>query len=335
MGDKDISFGSFNLLNLQVPGQAVYRDADGWDEGIYDKKVAWSGAALKRIAADVVAFQELWAREALSAVLRNAGMDKTHEALVPPAHPGNCIVNAAAVRKDIYVEESADWIVCFPIELVLRSKGDDPQQADIAIELDRFSRPVLNFRVQIDEGTPEIEVFVCHFKSRRPTPVDGPHAAAIGYALSTIRRTAEAAALRVIVTKKAKRSKTPIVVIGDMNDGKASNTLNILSEQPNYLSPLSRGGGDNALYTAQTLQEYRSVRDVYYTYVFKGQRESLDHILFSEQFYDNSKRRLWAFDELTIENDHLNLDDHKTSGTSDHGILRVGFKWKPEPGALD
>ena len=120
-----------------------------------------------------------------------------------------------------------------------------------------------------------------------------------------------------------------------MNDGKASNTLNILSEQPNYLSPLSRGGGDNALYTAQTLQEYRSVRDVYYTYVFKGQRESLDHILFSEQFYDNSKRRLWAFDELTIENDHLNFGDYKPSGTSDHGILRVGFKWKPERGALD
>ena len=74
---------------------------------------------------------------------------------------------------------------------------------------------------------------------------------------------------------------------------------------------------------------------MYYTHVFKGQRESLDHILFSEQFYDNSKRRLWAFDELTIENDHLNFNDHKTSGTSDHGILRVAFKWKPEPVAHD
>ena len=346
MGDKDISFGSFNLLNLQVPGQAVYRDTDGWDEGIFNKKVAWSCAALQRIAADVVGFQELWAEEALLAVLCKAGMDKTHEALVPPGHPGNGIVNAAAVRRDIYVEDSADWIVCFPNELILRSTGDDPQQPDICILLDRFSRPVLNFRVHVHPDTPEIEVFVCHFKSRRPTQiwsehswydkdVHGPHATAIGYALSTIRRTAEAAALRVIVTKKAKKTKTPIVVIGDMNDGKASNTMNILSEQPNYLSPLSRGGGDNALYAAQTLQEYRSVRDVYFTYVFKGQRESLDHILFSEQFYDNSKRRLWAFHELTVENDHLNFDDHETSGTSDHGILRVGFKWKPEPGALD
>ena len=192
MGNKDISFGSFNLYNLQLPGEAVYRDKDGWDKPIYDKKVSWSSAALKRIAADVVGFQELWAEEAFSAVLRDAGMHGTHKALVPPAHPGDCIVNAAAVRSDIYVEDSADWIVCFPTELVLRSKGDDPQQADIAIELDRFSRPVLNFRVQIHKGTPEIEVFVCHFKSRHPTRIDGRHATAIGYALSTIRRTAEA-----------------------------------------------------------------------------------------------------------------------------------------------
>ena len=333
--DKDISFGSFNLYNLQIPGEAVYRNTNGWDHDTYDKKVSWSGAALKRIAADVVGFQELWAEEALSVVLREARMHRTHKALVPPGHSGNRIVNAAAVRSDIYVEDSADWIVCFPIELVLRSKGDDAQQADIAIELDRFSRPVLNFRVQIHEDTPEIEVFVCHFKSRRPTEIDGPHGTAIGYALSTIRRTAEAAALRVIVTKKAKNTKTPIVVIGDLNDGKSSNTLNIMSEQPRYLSPLSKGGGDNVLYTAQTLQEYRSVRDVYYTHVFKGQRESLDHIMFSQEFYDNSRKRFWAFDELTIENDHLNFDDHKTSGTSDHGILRAAFKWKPAAGALD
>ena len=118
-----------------------------------------------------------------------------------------------------------------------------------------------------------------------------------------------------------------------MNDGKDSNTLNILSEQPTYLSPLSSGGGDNALYTAQTMQEYRSVRDVYYTHVYKGQRESLDHIMFSQEFYDNSKRRKWAFDEMLVQNDHLNFDDHKESGTNDHGVIRVGFKWKPAPAA--
>lgn len=108
--------------------------------------------------------------------------------------------------------------------------------------------------------------------------------------------------------------------------------LNVLSEQPTYLSPLSSGGGDNALYTAQTMQGYRSIRDVYYTHVFKEQRASLDHIMFSQECYDNSKKHLWAFDEMLVHNDHLNYDDHKKSGTSDHGVVRVGFRWKPEPG---
>lgn len=103
----------------------------------------------------------------------------------------------------------------------------------------------------------------------------------------------------------------------------------MLTEQPRYLTTLSRGGGDNALYTAQVLQEYRSVRDVYYTHVFQAQHDSLDHILVSEQFYDNSKDRLWRFDEMLVLNDHLNHDDHADSGSNDHGVISAMFRWKP------
>ena len=344
MAARDISFASFNLLNLQLPGRRIYRDRDGWDAAVYDRKVTWSGAMLKRLAADVVGFQELWAPEALDVVLGEAGLAATHTALTPPGHAGDRIVNAAAVRSDMLVGDP-EWITAFPEELVLHSTGDDPQQPDISVTLDAFSRPVLHLTVRPDPRTPVIHVFVAHLKSRRPhevwrergwydPDVHRPHATAIGYALSTVRRTAEAAALRVLVTRLTKATKTPVVVIGDLNDGKDSNTLNVLTEQPSYLSTLSTGGGDNALYTAQTLQEYRSVRDVYYTHVYKRQRESLDHILVSEEFYDNSTDRLWAFDEMIVENDHLNFDDHKTSGTADHGVIRAAFKWKPAPGAV-
>jgi hypothetical protein len=102
-----------------------------------------------------------------------------------------------------------------------------------------------------------------------------------------------------------------------------------MTEQPRYLVGDSKGGADNALYTAQTLQEYRDTRDVYYTHVHQDIRESLDHILVSEQFYDHSRKRQWLFDGLVINNDHLNFDDHKASGTNDHGIVRAAFKWKP------
>ncbi len=344
MAKRDISFASFNLLNLQLPGDAIYGDTDGWDQDIYDRKIEFTSAMLTRLGADVIGMQELWAQGALDQVLTAANMDSDYAALVPPGHSGSKIVCAAAVRRDILVG-TPHWITDFPPETVLKSGGDDPQQDHIEVSLSTFSRPVLHFQVQPDSSTPVIDVFVTHFKSRLPTKiwrerdwydrdVHGVHRNALGYALSTIRRTAEAAALRVLITKLTKGTNSPAVLIGDMNDGKNSNTLNILSEQPKYLSPLSTGGGDNALYTAQTMQEYRSVRDVYYTHVYKGQRESLDHILFSEQFYDNSKRRLWAFDEMLVTNDHLNRDDHKESGTNDHGIIRVGFKWKPAPGAM-
>ena len=96
-------------------------------------------------------------------------------------------------------------------------------------------------------------------------------------------------------------------MLGDINDGQASNTANILTEQPRFLVGGSTGGSDVGLYTAQTLQEYRDTRDVYYTHVHQDLRESLDHVLVSEQFYDNSRRRLWLFDGLVINNDHLEL----------------------------
>ena len=139
-------------------------------------------------------------------------------------------------------------------------------------------------------------------------------------------------ALRVLLTEATKGTVTPVIVLGDLNDGQLSNTLNILTEQPRYLVGDSRGGGDIALYSGQTLQEYRDTRDVYYTHVHNDMRESLDHVLVSEQFYDNSHRRLWLFDGLVIYNDHLNdttSADHKRKGTGDHGLVKVRFRWRP------
>ena len=53
------------------------------------------------------------------------------------------------------------------------------------------------------------------------------------------------------------------------------------------------------------------------------------NILVSQEFYDNSKKRLWMFDGLVINNDHLNFDDHKSDGTNDHSIIRATFEHRP------
>jgi predicted extracellular nuclease len=340
MNLRQLSIGSFNLYNLNEPGLPIYTDRDGWTQAEYDLKIDWAARQLRMLKADVFGFQELWDAASLARALDAAGLTAEYDLLAPPEANGRRITCGAIVRKGL-LTGVPEWIVAFPPGFVLQSRGDDPQTPQIAVNIAGFSRPVLHFTMRPREAGPDVHVYVCHFKSKGPTKVftepwfkaDRPlytkHATGLGSALSTIRRTAEAAALRFLLSEQMKDNDTPVIVLGDINDGQHSNTANILTEQPRYLVGESKGGGDTALYTAQTLQEYRDTRDVYYTHVYQDIRESLDHILVSQEFYDNSKKRIWIFDGLSINNDHLNFDDHKADGTTDHGVIRATFKYSP------
>lgn len=340
MNLKNLSIATFNLLNLNEPGLPMYNDTAGWSVDQYKRKIDWTQRMIGLLRADVFGFQELWHADSIRHAVEAAGLDSDYDLLVPTGAKGKGIVCAAMVRKGL-LNGTPEWIVDFPDKFMLQSTGDDPQTPAIAVKIDSFSRPVLHFMIAPREDHEPVHVYVCHFKSKGPTQVFREswfkadpdtykkHSTNIGSAVSTIRRTAEAAALRFILTEQMKGNRTPVIVIGDVNDGQHSNTVNILTEQPKFLVGDSMGGGDVSLYTAQTLQEYRTSRDVYYTHIHQDVMESLDHILVSEEFYDNSRRRLWMFDGMTVNNDHLNFDDHKTSGTNDHGVICAKFKYKP------
>ncbi len=336
----EISVTTFNLMNFQLPGRSMHPGQKPWTQAEYDAKVDWIGRTLLDLDPDVVGLQELWHRDAMAAVLEHAGLSDVYDLLAAPAD-GSSIICAALVRKGLLVG-SPTWLEAFPDAVRLESnEAMDTQSPEISVRIRGFSRPVLRFQVALRDAEPHTEVFVTHLKSKLATRIDTeqwyradpatyqPHTLAIGTAISTIRRTAEAAALRVLLTGVMKGSDTPVIVLGDVNDDKTSNTVGILTEQPRYLVGQVPGGADNGLYTAQTLQELRSVRDVYYTYVHEEVRESLDQVLVSEQFYDMSRKRKWLFDGLVITNDHLNEEDHKARGTSDHGVVRVRFRWRP------
>jgi endonuclease/exonuclease/phosphatase family metal-dependent hydrolase len=333
------SVATFNLYNLQLPGLAMNPGWPAWTDDEFAHKAEWIARQLTVLDADLVGLQELWSSEAMELVLADPALDGQYDLLATPAN-GTKIVCAALVRKGL-LRGTPRWVETFPSELRLESSGNDAQTPDVRVTIPHFSRPVLNFQVALREQAPLTEVFVAHLKSKLPERVYNeawfaanqavfkPHASALGAALATIRRTAEATALRILLTNAMKGTVTPVLVLGDLNDGQHSNTVNILTEQPRYLVGESRGGVDTGLYTAQTLQEYRDTRDVYYTYIHNDLRESLDHVLVSEQFYDNSRRRLWLFDGLIINNDHLNGEIHREAGTSDHGVVRVDFAWRP------
>ncbi|WP_420963737.1 endonuclease/exonuclease/phosphatase family protein [Brucella sp. IR073] len=340
MNLKRLSIGTFNLYNLNEPSLPIYSDANGWSREEYERKVDWTQRMIRTLRPDVMGFQELWHRNSIARALEDSGLTDEYDLVTPVEADGTRIVCAAIVRKGL-LTGIPDWIVKFPDKFTLRSSGDDPQTPAISVAIGTFSRPVLHFIIQPRDDQEPVHVYVCHFKSKAPTQIFREdwftadeaaykkHATNLGAAISTIRRTAEAAALRFILTEQMKGSRTPVIVLGDINDGQHSNTANILTEQPRYLVGDSVGGGDVSLYSAQTLQEYRSTRDVYYTHIHQDIMESLDHILVSEEFYDNSQRRVWMFDGMNVHNDHLNFSDHKETGTNDHGVVCAAFKYKP------
>lgn len=337
---RELSLVNCNLYNLNLPGHRIYRDSDGWTPEQYAKKVQWTARTLKSVEADVYAFQELWHKDALKDVFEAAGLLADYDLLVPPNHTGSKIVCAAAVKKEL-LDGEPEWITKFPDQFKLASGGDDDQTAAISVNINSFSRPVLHFNIKPRENLDATSVYVAHFKSKGPTAVyrEGwyrddadyysKHYEGLGSAVSTIRRTAEAAALRMLIVDRIKHNDFPLIAMGDLNDSQLSNTLNILTGQPNYLTGLSMGGSDTDMYSVATLQEYRSLRDIYYTHIHNHIRESLDHILVSQEFYDNSRKRQWIFKGMEIFNDHLADEDHKETGTTDHGIVKAIFKYDP------
>jgi endonuclease/exonuclease/phosphatase family metal-dependent hydrolase len=341
MKAKEFSISSFNLYNLNEPNMPIYTDKNGWTEEEYKQKINWISDQLIILKSDVVGFQELWHAASLKKIMEIVDPKKEYALLVPENANGKRIVCAAIVRKTMLLG-NPEWINDFPNDYQLYSSGDDEQTPEINITIKGFSRPVLHFQIKPREDDSAIDIYVCHFKSKAPTKIYKEewynekqeilqkHANCLGSTISTIRRTAESAALRFILTEQMKGNNNPVIVIGDINDDTHSNTANILTEQPKYLVGDSVGGGDIALYTAQTLQEYRDTRDVYYTHIHQDIRESLDHIMVSQELYDNSKKRKWIFNGLIINNDHLNFEDHKKNGTNDHGIIRASFKYKPK-----
>ena len=342
---KNISFATFNLYNLQRPNTEWYKNV--YSKTDYDQKIQWSAKTLRQLDADVIAFQELWSKQCLIDLFEAAQLDKDYTLCFIKDDWYNIAV-AAAVRKPWQVVARKTHKK-FPSNINLsKPPSNDGEDDELKIAIDRFSRTILQLSINHEDNDrqhnsankpsqlPNIEVLVTHLKSKRPTLLSTRnqtlkrHQETIGSAISTIRRTAEAAALRVLLTTLMKQTDSPVVVLGDLNDGTLSNTLSIVTQQPPWrMYDASRvdNRNDVGLYTASVLQQMRSLKDTYYTHEFKGIQEVIDHVLVSEQFYDHSDRRIWSFREMRVWNDYLKDDDKHSS---DHGVVSAYFIYDPK-----
>lgn len=334
-----LSFATINLENLHLPDRVYYGNRS-WTKPEYAAKVDWTAHALRRLDADVIGFQELWHRDALADVFTAAGLTDDYE-VAAPKPIANRIANAVAVRKPHRLEQ-VEWVAAFPDRLRLRrratrSLADTDYSMNVGIG--EFSRPVVRATIQAAHRgpAPKVEVLVAHLKSKLPMNLEKEDEAALlpgdtdalGSALSTIRRTAEAAALRLLLNELL-NTENAAVVLGDLNDGHRSVTTELISGPHRYrLFAKSAAGGQasRGLYATASLQQLRSLRDVYYTYIHEGAHESLDHILVSQHFYDYSSSRVWSFREMRLLNDDLDHPNRADLFASDHAPVVATFDY--------
>ena len=359
---RDLAIATVNLLNLTVPGGLTYDenkpDIPDTEDGrrLYERRIGWLARAVERLDADVICFQELWKVQALNDVFAKVTGVGAYDLVARDAPGIGKPQVAMAVRKnrDGHTKvQDATWIDTFPDTFRLRGVRErDGAAEEISVSIDRFSRPVLRVVVQ-PEGRnptpPPVTFYGCHLKSKGGTRLSevrrgsdtvlDHHYALASSAVSHTRRVLEAAALRALLDGTMASINdadlSPTVVLGDLNDGTLSISTELITGQPSYrVFAKSTAGAkaDKGLYTVETLQQYRSQTNIYYTYIFRNKLESLDHVLVSEEFYDHSSKRQWSFRELEVYNDHLNTSDKARIdevGSTDHGIVRAYFDWNP------
>jgi len=355
---RDMTFATVNLFNLQDwDGHTYATNKTAFDdEAEYARRIAWLADRVKWLEADIIGFQEVWSVAALKDVFRAAGILEGYDLIARDA-PGIGKPQVALALRKGWLAGEAGWIENFPPTFQFSGfREKHGAEEEISVSINRFSRPVLRAVIRPPvsrEKTPPVTVYVAHFKSKGPARLAEiepdtaltHHFTITSKAVAHIRRIMEAGAMRAILDAEMKSEDSddlsPTVVIGDLNDETHAVSTALLSAEPTYrLTASSRAGhkSDRGLYSCETLQQYRSQRDVYYTYNYRNTLSTLDHIMVSEEFYDHSRKRQWSFVEMEVVNDHLAYSDEtrkekerlfSQTGAVDHGLVRAEFAWDP------
>ena len=184
-------------------------------------------------------------------------------------------------------------------------------------------------------------MLVAHLKSKRPKFLqdaegraledrDDPRVAARASLRSMIMRGAESAALRARVIELIHRTRDPLVLLGDMNDGPHSVTSQLIAAT--QAVAYDRQARDVALFHALDVQTEPALRrDLAYSHVFQGWPELLDQIWVSEEWVGSSRFALGDVRRVEVFNDHLHEGRDRTR--SDHGFVRALLRLKSSPAA--
>lgn len=327
LGTMRFRLGTFNAFNLVAEGVPYYGRLN-YNHTDYQKKVEWCAGQLQKMDADVVGFQEVFHRRALEDVAKRSG-------LYPQA-----VIEVAGETGDL---PRVGLISRFPVRKI-EVIENFPAAARVDVDgqplpFTQFHRPVLKAWIDLPTGQTMV-VFVVHLKSKRPMVPEGaprhdPWEETKGLVRSLLLRACESAALRYLILEEIQETKTPLVVLGDLNDAAHAVTSDILQgrlPQKNYPLDVKFKLWDILLYACGDLQVRKSYKDVYFTHLHNSHYESLDHIFVSQEFVNENPKCLGNVEYMKLFTDHLFdtalSDEAPPPWTSDHGQVVVSIRLK-------
>ncbi|QBM27686.1 MULTISPECIES: endonuclease/exonuclease/phosphatase family protein [Hydrogenophaga] len=325
-----LTVASANVLNLAQPGRHFYDGQDPYSQNEFERKVEWLGERFRVLNADVLAVQEVWDEVALRAAIARSGLQYGTVA-VPGAENGPGQHGAQGTPRVGLVTrlkvESLQSIADFPAAAVVQVPGLGPHT--------RFERPPLLATLRMKHGQ-EIGVITAHLKSKRPKflqdasgktleDTEDPTVQALGSLRSLLMRAGEALALRLKVVELLHRTRLPLIVMGDFNDGPHSVTTQLIAATSQVA--YDKGARDNALFSAWDVQGEAALRrDVAYSHIHQGYPEVLDQVLVSEEFVATSRAAIGDVRRVEVFNDHLH--EGRDRSRSDHGFVRALLRLK-------
>ena len=316
---REIRFATFNVLNLALPETRFYANQEPYSIAQYDAKITWLAQQMDRLDADVIGLQEIFSQAALTDVLaRTRNYRDAHQIGFDPL-PGTAAEPTALTPSVALVSR-------LPVLSAPRSHHVLPRGLSVALPgqttpMTCFTRPILQVELGLPQQRP-MQVFVAHLKSKRPdwltTEIEiAPYQRGIATLRSLIRRGTEALGFRYLLTDQMHATRSPLVVMADFNDvAESVSTQLVMGGDARGANPV-----DARLFNALQIQsDMATPRDVAYTHMHDGGFETIDHILFSEEFNPASPHAIGAVLQVQYLNGHVS---QRPAAASDHGQVLV------------
>lgn len=329
------SVATFNVKDLLDEHASPLSDDPAAARRLYRAKLDAIAPMVRRLDADVIAFQEVSSARALDDL----------KALLP-AHDGR---PHGGYLSSVVGSADRRGIACGVLSRFPVIAACDHRPKDLPFPKFRVGdgRPFAETRVYAHRGVLEVQLalpdgtmlvlLVVHLKSHlpipledeqmQPIPFDGPHAYAEGLVRSLVTRVSEALFVRTLVDKWLDANRNvALIVAGDFNDTEHSVAVRAVA-------------GDFALETAQGA----TVRDTdafagralipcaraippeqRYSVVVRGSVAQIDHILVSRALYARFVKAKF-FNETLLEELAAQSPGSVGSLASDHAPLRADF----------